>query len=243
MSGGVVLLCSGGGGNLRFVDACIDRGIAPGLCIVAVLTDRDCGASDYAMAKGIPTRSIDFAQPAQRALIDELQALGPSVVVTTVHRILAPEVVDAFRGRLINLHYSLLPAFSGSIGTTPVRQALEYGARFVGTTVHFVDDVVDAGRPIIQSATPVFDGDRTEDVMDSVFRCGCISLMHALDSLGATRQRKENAKRAFISASGRLSFFSPSPVFRPEYESDAFWDQIRLGGAAMNPFGVSGRAG
>lgn len=230
MSDGVVFLCSGGGGNLRFVDACIGHGIAPGLRILAVLTDRDCGASDYARAKGIPTRSIDFAQPAQQELVDELQAVGPSVVVTTVHRILAPEVVATFPGRLINLHYSLLPAFSGSIGTAPVRQALEYGVRFVGTTVHFVDEMVDAGTPIIQSATPVSPGDRVEDLMDSVFRCGCIALMHAIDAFRAMPSRKENTERAFISAGGRLSFFSPSPVFRAEYENEAFWDEIGLRG-------------
>lgn len=226
MNGGVVVLCSGGGGNLRFIDVCIERGIAPGLRILGVLTDRECGATAYAKTKGIETRCIDFGEPSQQSLIDEIRRMAPSVIVTTVHRILGPEVVDAFRGRLINLHYSLLPAFPGRIGATPVRQALEYGAKFVGTTVHVVDESLDAGMPIIQSVTQTHAGDRVEDVMDSVFRCGCISLMHALGRSAAMVPGDETRERAFFNASGRMSFFSPSPVIRPEYESEDFWDEI-----------------
>ncbi len=226
MSLGVVLLCSGSGGNLRFVDACIEHGLAPGLRILAVLTDRDCAAGTYAKARGIPTRCLDFELRSQQGLLEALEALRPDIVVTTVHRILGPEVVAAFRGRLVNLHYSLLPAFPGRIGTTPVKQALEYGARFIGTTVHLVDEAVDAGRPIIQSVTPTLPGDRVEDVMDCVFRCGCIALMHALESLGSGARKPEGDERPFIDVGGRRSFFNPAPIFRREYGNEAFWNEI-----------------
>jgi phosphoribosylglycinamide formyltransferase-1 len=76
-------------------------------------------------------------------------------------RILTPEFVRAFPNRILNVHPSLLPAFPG---LDAQRQALQYGAKVVGCTVHFVDEAVDHGAIILQRAVPVLDGDTAENL-------------------------------------------------------------------------------
>lgn len=73
------------------------------------------------------------------------------MIMTNIHRILSSRVVERCRGRLVNLHYSLLPMFGGLIGMDPIRRAIEAGCRFVGTTVHHVVEAVDAGPVISQT--------------------------------------------------------------------------------------------
>lgn len=82
---------------------------------------------------------LDVRAPGQAPLLAALAQHRPDLVITTVHRILAEPVTSRYQGRLINLHYSLLPAFGGAIGIRPVRDALAYGSRFTGVTVHRVD--------------------------------------------------------------------------------------------------------
>jgi phosphoribosylglycinamide formyltransferase-1 len=76
-------------------------------------------------------------------------------------RLLSAEFVAAYRGRILNIHPSLLPAFPGLHAP---RQALEYGVKFTGCTVHFVDEGLDSGPIIAQRVVPVLDGD-TEDTL------------------------------------------------------------------------------
>ncbi|WP_151448111.1 phosphoribosylglycinamide formyltransferase [Lacisediminimonas profundi] len=177
----IVFLCSGGGGNLRFVHKAIELGLIADAQIVAVLTDRDCPANAFATSVGIANRSIAFRDDGQRSLLAALDEHEPDLVITTVHKILHPSVVEKYRGRLINLHYSLLPAFGGEIGVRPVQAALAYGARFTGVTVHLVDETVDGGRPVVQAVIPTSPGDEDFDaLMNLVFRCGCIALLMAI---------------------------------------------------------------
>ncbi|MGH9594135.1 MAG: phosphoribosylglycinamide formyltransferase, partial [Bryobacteraceae bacterium] len=74
-------------------------------------------------------------------------------------RLLSPYFVAEFRERILNIHPSLLPSFPG---LEAQRQALEYGVRFAGCTVHFVDENLDAGPIVLQAAVPVLDGDTPE---------------------------------------------------------------------------------
>lgn len=176
----IVFLCSGGGGNFRFVNQAAENGSFGAAFLAAVLTDRKCEANDYARLHGIDEKCIDFKDGGQRELMEALDSFQPDLVVTTVHRILNQEVVNKFRGKLVNLHYSLLPAFGGLIGAKPVREAVAYGAKFTGVTVHLVDENLDGGKPLVQAAVPVRKSDKFEDLMDVVFRCGCLSLGAAI---------------------------------------------------------------
>jgi phosphoribosylglycinamide formyltransferase-1 len=181
----IAFLCSGGGGNLRFLHEATVRGWLPGAEICAVLADRECAAIDSARTAAIPARVVDFQAPGQPELLQALQESAPDLVVTTVHRILREPVVAAYRGRLLNLHYSLLPAFGGAIGARPVQSALDYGARFTGVTAHEVDETLDGGRPVVQVVIPADPGEALEGLMNVVFRCGCLAL------LAAVRERLE----------------------------------------------------
>lgn len=101
---------------------------------------------------GHPSRS-SFS----KAVIDRVEESGAGLVVLAgFMRILSPEAVDRFRGRIINVHPSLLPSFPG---VNAVEQALDHGVRVTGVTVHFVDEGVDTGPIIAQRAVPVEPGD------------------------------------------------------------------------------------
>lgn len=157
MAGRIVVLISGGGSNMEaLAEACDRKEIAAE--VVAVLADRDCLGIQAAAKRGIDNAVIRPADhPSREAwsltLRDEVAAYKPDLVVSAgFMRILAPAFVDAFMGRLINLHPSLLPAFPGAHA---VRDAIEAGVRVSGTTVHLVDHEVDHGPILLQEAVRV----------------------------------------------------------------------------------------
>ena len=127
--------------------------------LVSMVVDRPCGAADVAIAHGIPLLHIDERD--NRAFSDALLAhcreMGADHLVLFFNRLLVGEVLHAFDRRIVNFHPSLLPAFRGLNAPIQARQA---GARFLGTTVHFIDDQVDEGFIILQSVLPLDpDGD------------------------------------------------------------------------------------
>lgn len=227
----IVFLCSGGGGNLRFTQYAIEREWIQNAKIVSVLTDRECQANNFASQRGIENRCIDFDGDTQEVLLQELLRLDPDVIVTNVHKILCSSVVSRYRGRLINLHYSLLPAFGGMIGEKPVRAALDYGAQFTGVTVHWVDESLDGGRPIIQVAIPL---DSTEEnfksLMNLVFRCGCIALMASINFLLMGVKEPFKAQSCGIELLGKHCLFSRDSEFPREILDNAVWQHIAKAG-------------
>lgn len=161
MAGRIVVLVSGSGSNMSaLIDAC-EREEVPGL-VAAVAADRSCPALEIAGERKVNTFVCDFASYDSRPrwnddLRDAVREFEPDLVVSAgFMRILAPSFVDAFAGRLINLHPSLLPAFPG---VHAVRDALAYGVKITGTTVHLVDHEVDHGPILLQEAVPVLPGD------------------------------------------------------------------------------------
>lgn len=151
------MLASGTGSLLR---ALIEAAAAPGYParIVAVGVDRDCGATDHADAADIPHFRIalpDFPDRADwdAALTEAVAAYQPDLVVSAgFMKLLGPTFLDRFGGRIINTHPALLPAFPGAHG---VRDALDYGVRVTGSTVHLVDAGIDTGPILAQEAVPV----------------------------------------------------------------------------------------
>ncbi len=155
-------LASGGGTNLQaIIDRCRDGSLDAELAVV-ISNNPDAGALDRARQAGIEVLCIDHRRFADResfdgAVVAALQAAGVELVVLAgFMRIISPIFIDAFPGRIMNIHPALLPAFPG---LHVQRKALEYGARFAGCTVHFVDGGVDTGPIIIQAVIPVLDGD------------------------------------------------------------------------------------
>lgn len=161
MGARIVVLISGAGSNMHALAGSCRAGDVPGE-VVAVVADRVCTGVETARAEGIETAVLDPKGYASReewsaTLRDLVETFAPDLVVSAgFMRILSPVFVGAFSGRLINLHPSLLPAYPGAHA---VRDALEDGARVTGTTVHFVDDQVDHGPPILQREVPIEPGD------------------------------------------------------------------------------------
>ncbi|MEU0838337.1 phosphoribosylglycinamide formyltransferase [Streptomyces sp. NPDC005962] len=161
----LVVLVSGSGTNLQaLLDAIDDVGTAAyGARIVAVGADRgDIAGLERAERAGIPTfvcRVKDYESRAEwdAALAGETAAYAPDLVVSAgFMKILGKEFLARFGGRCVNTHPALLPSFPGAHG---VRDALAYGVKATGCTVHFVDDGVDTGPIIAQGVVEVRDED------------------------------------------------------------------------------------
>lgn len=161
----LVVLVSGSGSNLQaLLDASADP--AYGAEIVAVGADRrDILGLERAEKAGLPTfvvRVADHATRADwdRALTEAVAAHDPDLVVSAgFMKILGPEFLRRYEGRTVNTHPALLPSFPGAHG---VRDALAYGAKVTGCTVHFVDSGVDTGPIIAQGVVAVEDGDEAD---------------------------------------------------------------------------------
>ncbi|MDF2093874.1 phosphoribosylglycinamide formyltransferase [Knoellia sp. 3-2P3] len=166
---GIVVLVSGSGTNLQaLIDAAADP--AYGVRILAVGADRDGIAGlDRAGRAGIPTfvcRVGDFADRAawDVALAEAIGAFSPSLVVSAgFMKLLGPAVLGRFT--VVNTHPALLPAFPGAHA---VLDALAYGAKVTGCTVHVVDAGVDTGPVIAQTAVDVRDDDTEESLHERI---------------------------------------------------------------------------
>ena len=198
MAGRIVVLISGSGTNMEaLVDACGSDDV-PGE-VVAVIADRDCEGLRSAERRGIESVLVDFSSFEQReewslALRDRVRGFDPDLVVSAgFMRILAPVFVDAFPGRLINLHPALLPSFAGAHG---VRDALEHGVKVTGSTVHFVDHLVDHGPILLQEAVEVHEGDDVQTLHERIKKVehrllprACRLILEGKVSIDGTRVR------------------------------------------------------
>ncbi len=162
----VAVLASGGGSNLQ---ALIDRFAAPGAPArveLVVASRPGIGALARAERAGIATCVVDARAPGLAvALLDALERHGIGLVVLAGYLSLVPtEVVARFRGRMLNVHPALLPAFGGQgmYGMRVHRAVIESGTRVSGATVHEVDDRYDEGRIVAQWPVPVLPGDTPE---------------------------------------------------------------------------------
>ena len=159
------VLVSGRGSNLQAILDAARRNALSARVAVVISNKADAPALDRARAQGVETLFLDPRQYAgreayDRALAEALRARKVDLVcLAGFMRILSPEFIRAFPGRIINIHPSLLPAFPGLHAQ---RQALEHGVRITGCTVHFVDETVDTGPILLQAAVPVEEDDDEE---------------------------------------------------------------------------------
>ncbi len=161
------ILLSGRGSNFEALADSVAAGRIPNAEIAIVISHREGAPGiDRARARGIDARVIPSKglerEAYDRQVVAVLQEKNVDLVCLAGYlRLLSPYFVQAFRGRILNIHPSLLPAFPG---LESQRQALEHGAKFAGCTVHFVDETLDAGPIILQSAVPI----RDDDTVDSL---------------------------------------------------------------------------
>ncbi len=149
---------------LALSDAVRD-GVISNAEIVVVISDKaDAAGLVHANERGIETLVVERRgrnrEEHEKEIIAALRERGVDLICLAGYmRLLSPCFVEAFRGRILNIHPSLLPAFPG---LDAQRQALDHGAKVSGCTVHFVDETLDGGPIIAQREVPVLEGDTVE---------------------------------------------------------------------------------
>jgi phosphoribosylglycinamide formyltransferase-1 len=156
------VLVSGRGSNLQAIINSIEQNKLEAEIVLVLSNVQDAPALERSKKHGLDAVFVDvktFSNKAEfdQELVDRLKAKEVDLVCLAGYmKILSDNFIEAFAGKIINIHPSLLPAFPG---LHPQRQALEHGAKISGCTVHFVDTGVDTGPIILQSAVPVLDDD------------------------------------------------------------------------------------
>jgi phosphoribosylglycinamide formyltransferase 1 len=165
----LVVLASGTGSLLAsLLDAAVADYPAR---VVAVGVDRDCGAVEIATGASLPTFTVRLADHPDRdgwdaALTEAVAAHAPDLIVSAgFMKILGPQFLTQFCGRTLNTHPTLLPAFPGAHG---VADALAYGVKVTGCTVHLVDAGTDTGPILAQQPIPVLDDDDEETLHERI---------------------------------------------------------------------------
>jgi phosphoribosylglycinamide formyltransferase-1 len=197
----VGVLASGAGTNLQ---ALLDAVHGHEAEVVAVASDKPgAPALERAAAAGVATRVFardDFAdRPARDAAVaDWLESLGVELVVLAGYMaLLDAGFVARFRDRIVNVHPALLPAFPG---VRAIQQAVDYGVRIFGVTVHFVDEGVDTGPIILQGAIEIPDASDPDAVHDALrpiehrLLCEAVRLL----ARGAVRRESPGSRRLLV---------------------------------------------
>ena len=159
------ILISGRGSNMLALIRAVADGRIPGAKVAIVISNiTDAAGLEKAREHGIEAVAIDHRgktrEEHDRAMAAELRAREVDLVCLAGYmRMLSPWFTREFEGRVLNIHPSLLPAFPG---LNAQRQAIEYGVKFSGCTVHMVDEELDHGPIIKQAAVPVLPGDTEE---------------------------------------------------------------------------------
>jgi len=167
------VLISGGGSNLQSIIDHIENGILPAQIKMVVSNNPQAYGLTRAKKHGIPCAILnhqDFSsrEDFDREMIRVLQSAGVDLIVLAgFMRILTRSFLQAFEQKIINIHPALLPAFPG---THVQQKALDYGVKFSGCTVHFVDEGVDTGPIIIQSVVPVLPDDDAETLAARILK-------------------------------------------------------------------------
>ena len=160
----IVVLISGRGSNMMAIVEAARAGLP--VDIRAVISNRpDAAGLGFAAAAGVPTEVVDHTafpnrEDFEHALRQAIDRYAPGLVVLAgFMRVLGPDFVRRYRGRLVNIHPALLPAFPG---LDTHRRAIEAGVREHGASVHFVTEEVDAGPMIVQARVTVLPGDSAQ---------------------------------------------------------------------------------
>ena len=166
-TGRVGILISGRGSNMVSLVEAMQDGRIPAVPAVVLSNKPDAAGLDRARAMGVAVEVVDQKQVRPRSVhearvVEILRSYQVDLVCLAGYmRLLKKTFIEAYRGRIINIHPSLLPSFPG---LDAQGQALAYGVKVAGCTVHFVDEQCDHGPIIRQAAVPVLPGDTDDDL-------------------------------------------------------------------------------
>lgn len=163
----LAILLSGRGSNFLALNRAVEEGSVPAAIVAVVSNVAAAPGLVRARELGLPAHAVVQSEHPDRAsheaaVLEVLEQAGAEwVCLAGYMRLLSPRFVAAFPQRLVNIHPSLLPAFPG---LEAQRQALEYGVKVSGCTVHLVDEGLDSGPIVAQRAVPVADGETVESL-------------------------------------------------------------------------------
>jgi phosphoribosylglycinamide formyltransferase-1 len=166
------ILLSGRGSNFEAIARNVQAGKIPAEIAVVISNKEDALGLQTAQKMGLPTRFIPSKGKEREAFDREVVAVLKEFQVDLVclagfMRILSPYFIREFPGRILNIHPALLPCFPG---VEAQKQALEYGVKFTGCTVHIVDEGVDTGPIVCQAVVPVLDDDTVETLAARILK-------------------------------------------------------------------------
>ncbi len=162
MSLRLAVLVSGSGSNLQSIIDKSEAGVLDAEVVLVISNKAGAYGLERAARHGIPTTVLDHTAFNSREAFDEAmiaairEAGADTVILAGFMRLLTPGFLEAFPGRVVNIHPALLPSFPGVHGQA---DAADYGVKLSGATVHFVDEKMDSGPVIIQAAVPVTPGE------------------------------------------------------------------------------------
>jgi len=167
----IAVIASGRGSNFQAVIDAIQAGTIPACCVGLITDNPEAYAIVRAETANIPVLVIDYRSfPSrdlyERALLSAMQQLDADLYVLAGYmRILGKGIVLAFPQKMVNIHPALLPSFTGLHAQ---RQAVEYGVKVAGCTVHFVDEHLDCGPIILQRCVPVLETDDEDSLAERI---------------------------------------------------------------------------
>jgi phosphoribosylglycinamide formyltransferase 1 len=167
----IAVLASGRGSNFQAVTDAIGAGKIKARCVALITDNPKAYAIERAQKADVPVIVLDYTsfpskEVYEHSLLAAMHRQNAGLFVLAGYmRILGKEIVQAFPGRIINIHPALLPAFTGLHGQ---RQAVNYGVKVAGCTVHFVDDNLDCGPIILQKCVPVLPDDDEDSLAERI---------------------------------------------------------------------------
>lgn len=166
------ILISGRGSNFEAIARNVEGGTIPAKIAVVVSNREEAPGLERARQMGLSARFIASRgkdrEAYDREVVETLREFQVDLVcLAGFMRILSPYFIREFPGRILNIHPAILPAFPGADAQ---KQALEYGAKISGCTVHIVDEGVDTGPIVCQAAVPVLDGDTVETLSARILK-------------------------------------------------------------------------
>lgn len=201
------ILVSGNGSNLQSIIDHIEQKKLDARVTCVISNNAEAFALERSRKHGIPAIYADHRQYLSRESFDSalvgllLDHHVQMVALAGFNRIISPVLIDAFPAAIMNIHPALLPAFPGSKAQ---RQALNYGVKITGCTVHFVDAGTDSGPIIIQAAVPAYETDTEESLSGRIL----------------SEEHKIYPRAIQLFAEGRLSLEGRKVIIRPPVEAN-----------------------
>lgn len=171
----IAVLISGGGSNLASILDKIESGFLNKIEVIKVISDRSAKGIELAKSKGIETVILDrkiYGNNLSEKILDTIYDKVDYIVLAGYLSIIGTELIESFRNKIINIHPSLIPSFSGNgmYGINVHNAAIQKGVKYSGCTVHFVNEEIDGGAIIKQAIVPVYFEDTAESLQKRILK-------------------------------------------------------------------------